>query len=254
MKKISTLFFFLFSFCIAPAQSLHLIHDNADVTNGTILIPISPNQSLATELSILNTTDKVIHYQVNRTILNAPMNDSCASLYFCSGTTCYAPNSSVTWTPKTQPITIQPHGTMPDGNGTYGVSAHYDVCPTECNDLIVYYRIYDTEINTADTATITIKYTCSTGINDHFNTPVYLSDAYPNPANSSFSLTYHLNTFSNAQLILNDMVGKKVNEINLTGMQGTLKVQTDQLVAGVYFYSLVMNNHVVLTKKIIINN
>lgn len=252
MKKISTTLALIFAAISMFGQSLHLLIDQKDVTNTTINIPVVSGDLSETQIGILNTTGNSIDYQVNRTILNPPMNDSCASLYFCAGITCYPPNSSITWTPKTSPVTIKAHGSMPDGNGTYGVFAHYDVCPDICNDLYVRYRVYNTASNTNDTAFLTIKYTCSNGIEKHSKNAGTISDAYPNPANTGFSANYQLNGSTRGEIVVSDIIGKEIQRISVNDKEGHIYVNTSQLTSGVYFYSLLVNGSNVTTKKVVI--
>jgi len=234
------------------SQSLNLLIDQKDVTNTTIIVPVVAGDMSETQLAIFNTTANTINYQVNRTILNPPMNDSCASLYFCAGVTCYPPNSSITWTPKTSPVVIAPHATMPDGNGTYGIFAHYDVCPDVCNDLYVLYRIYNTDPGTHDTAFVTLKYTCANGIETHPKKAGYISNAYPNPANNGFSVNYQLNGSTKGALIVNDLLGKEIQRIAISDKEGNILVNTSQMPGGIYFYSLLVNDNKIITKKIVV--
>lgn len=253
MKKIFTTLFALSASIFVFGQSIHIFEDKTDVTNGVITVKIAPGELAVTKLSLLNTTNKHINYQVNRTILNPPFNDSCASVYFCSGTLCYPPSAAITWTPQSPPIPLPAHGTMPNGAGSYGITADYEVCPTVCNDLTVYYRVYDTEANTKDTAHVTIKYTCTNGIKEQSKAKGHLSDAYPNPASANFSFNYQLNEFSKSTLVIQDVVGKKIQEIDLHAKEGLITINTSQLSPGIYFYSLIMNGRQQATKKIVVN-
>lgn len=251
MKKIFTTAMFISASAVLFGQSLHLSINKSDVTNTTITVPVKPGDMSETELAILNTTGNSINYQVNRTILNPPMNDSCASLYFCAGVTCYPPNADITWTPKTAPISIAAHGSMPDGNGTYGVFAHYDVCPSVCNELYVKYRVYNTASNTNDTAYVTIKYTCSNGIKEYTKSTGFISDAYPNPSSTNVCINYQLNK-SKGEIILHDVIGKEMQRMKLNDTEGKVTIDVSQLPAGIYFYSLFVDGYAVNSKKIII--
>lgn len=253
MKKIFTTLLALTSSVLVFGQSLHIFRDKADITNSIITIPVAAGTESATELTLLNTTDKNVMYQVNRTILNPPFNDSCASLYFCSGTACYPPYADITWTPKTAPISLPAHGEMPNGNGSYGISAHYDVCENACNDLYVYYRVYNTGENTKDTAHVTIKYTCSNGILDQSKIEYFLSDAFPNPAQTNFSISYSITDFSKSKLIIQNVIGEKTQEITLHAKQNVITVNTEGWSPGIYLCSLFTNGQRLSSKKIIIN-
>jgi hypothetical protein len=250
-KKFLLINLFLMTFA-SFSQSLHILKDKVDVTNTVITIPITPGQKTETEFSIFNPTNSAITYQVNRTILNPPMNDSCAALYFCAGKFCFLPNTDITWTPKAAPISIPAQGTMPNGNGTFGIFAHYDVCPKVCNDLYVYYRVYNVAANMKDTAYVEIRYTCTNGIKNYSNPVAFISNAYPNPASSEFSLNYDLYSLSMGEILIQDIVGKEMQRAKLTDNKGSILINTSELPTGIYFYSLMENNNKICTKKLII--
>lgn len=252
MKRQYILISLIFLTLTSVGQSLRILHDKEDVTNKIITIPIAVGQQVETDFSIFNSTENAISYQVNRTILNPPLNDVCAQLYFCAGKLCYLPSSDITWTAKGAPTNIPAHGTMPNGSGTFGIFAHYNVCSTVCNDLYVHYRVYNTAVNTTDTAYVDIRYTCSNGIQEYIKARTFLSDAFPNPAGTSFSLAYDLNNYSKGEILIHDIVGKEIQRVELADKQGTIKIGTANLTAGIYFYSLVVNGFKTCTKELVV--
>lgn len=255
MKKLAPLLLLTTASITASfGQSIHILHDNKDVTNTIIVVPIAKGDGTLTELSLQNKTANKVDYQVNRTILNPPLNDSCASLYYCTGTQCYAPQSAITWTPPDAGSSINANATLPDGPDTYGIAAHYDVCSDICNDLYVLYRVYRTTAGTKDTAFVTIKYVCTTGIDEQKELLGSMSDAYPNPAHANFSLNYKLNVASKSEVAIYDIAGKKVMEQALSKNEGVVTINTAALTPGVYLYSLLINNQAVSTKQLIITN
>lgn len=191
MKKTIVCIFLVISSLVAAGQSIHILDHNKDVTNTTFVVPITKGDNALADLSLLNTTAKDIPYLVNRTILNPPVDDECASLYFCTGTHCYVPNSSVDWTAP-YVDSIRANEKLPSDSGTTGLAAHYDVCLATCTDLKVLYRVYPINADAKDTAYVTILYSCATGITEENFTMGSLSDAYPNPCKNGFSITYTL--------------------------------------------------------------
>jgi hypothetical protein len=252
MKKIVTTALFSVLCLFVFGQSIHILNGTTDVTNSFFVVPIHDGDMTLTELSIVNKTATRFTYQVNRTILNPPMNDSCASLYYCTGVQCYAPQSATTWTPADTGSSIGGNETLPNGPDTYGIAAHYDVCPTTCADLYVMYRVFKTKSGTNDTARVVIKYTCSTGIKENAAALGSLSNAYPNPACTYFSLDYALNAGGKSMIVIYDIFGKKVMETLLPKHEGTISINTDPLVPGLYFYSLLVNGQTAATKQLVI--
>lgn len=250
MKRIFTLILAFTSLTSTFAQSIKILKGTDDVTNKIITLPISAGDASETLLSLVNKTSNSINFQVNRTILNGAMtDDSCASLYFCTGSLCYPPSSSITWTPNNAGSTIKGNETLPDAAG---ISAHYTVCSDHCRDLYVLYRVYKVDAGSKDTAYVTIKYTCASGIEEEVAASASISEAYPNPASSDFSVNYHMNSPAKSEITITDILGKKVKEVKLTEKEGTVTINTSQLREGIYFYSLIVNNHVTATRKIVV--
>jgi hypothetical protein len=80
-----------------------------------------------------------------------------------------------------------------------------------------------------------------------------ISAAYPNPANSQTALTYTLNEDSqNNHIMIYDMLGAVVKDIKLERKQGTVNINTSDINSGVYFYSLVVDDNVITTRKLVV--
>lgn len=252
MKKTIVCTFLMLSSIVVFGQSIHIFDHNKDVTNTTVVVPIAKGENALADLSLLNTTAKDLNYQVNRTILNPPFDDACASLFFCTGTQCYSPNSSINWTGPYIDL-IRANEKLPSDSGTTGIAAHYDVCETTCADLKVLYRVYPTDGNAKDTAYVTIHYSCATSITEENTSLGSLSDAYPNPSSNGFSVNYTLSASGKNELVLYDLFGKKHMEISLERNQGSIHLNTTSLSAGVYFYSLIVNGQRAATKQVVIH-
>jgi hypothetical protein len=249
MKRIFTLILAVTSLTAAFGQSIKIFKGTDDVTNKTITLPVSAYMTAETFLSLVNTTSSKINYNISRTINNGAMvDDSCAELSFCTGATCYPPHSDIYWAAP-NPGTIDGYQTLKDAAG---VTAHYTTCPDHCRDLYVTYNVYKTDAGSKDTAKVTIQYTCTTGIHEEKAASAFISDAYPNPVSTDFSVSYHMNSFANSQITITDILGKRVKEVKLTEKEGTVTINTTQLREGIYFYSLIVNNQVTATKKIVI--
>ncbi len=248
MKRIFTLLFALTSITYAFGQSIHILKGSTDLTGKELVVPITAGGEYEFFLSLENKTSSSVTFKVSRTILNGPMS-SCASLLFCTGLNCYAANSSINWTaPGT--ATINGNQTLVDAAG---ITPHFTPCEDACKDMFVKYKIFNSAPGTVDTATIVIKYTCdANGIAEEAALGASLSDAYPNPATTDFSVGYHMNTFAKSEIVISDVLGKKVQQIKLSEKEGVVTVNASQLKEGIYFYALIVNNQVIATRKIII--
>jgi len=79
-----------------------------------------------------------------------------------------------------------------------------------------------------------------------------VSAAYPNPANSTFKISYQLNENNqSARLEVFNTIGKLVETIGLNGNSGVITVPVQRLQNGVYFYRLVSNGRVSKTQRLI---
>lgn len=86
----------------------------------------------------------------------------------------------------------------------------------------------------------------------NFPDAISMSEARPNPNNKKAEIDYYLpSSVSNAQMLFTDMIGRVVNETKLQAGYGTISVDTKDLPVGTYSFSLVVNEKVVDTKKMI---
>ncbi|MGZ4035049.1 MAG: T9SS type A sorting domain-containing protein [Bacteroidia bacterium] len=251
MKKIFTSLFVLAIATFGFSQSLHIYNSGVDVTGDTVIVPITAGSTNLNDLEIHNTTTSIINFQCNRTI--TPI-DSCANVYYCTGVQCYSPHTQTTWTPTDGGETIGASAVLPSGPGTYGISAHYDACASFCNDIYVLYRVYNRAASTNDTARVILHYMCATGINEA-EQAIVNSNAYPNPANSSVTISYEMKEqYNNGKIVFYDMLGKSVKQVAIADKQGNMKVDVSGLNDGIYFYSIVVDSKAIVTKKLIVSS
>ncbi len=77
---------------------------------------------------------------------------------------------------------------------------------------------------------------------------------YPNPASSFVSMKYDVNEYAkSAKIVLFDMLGKEVKQLIIGDKQGVAKINVSDLSSGVYFYSFLVDEKAVVTKKIVIS-
>lgn len=246
MKKIVTTLCLISVVTYSFGQSLRLYNGATDITNDTLTINISANGSYQNDIDIHNTSSSSVTFKILRTILNPPIDATC-SVYFCSGASCYAPNSNTVFN---EPGT----GTSLAGNtnltGAQGLIAHFDV-GTSCCDTYIKYQAYLAH----DTATTIIHYSCALGIDDLKKAGGTISAAYPNPANSLVSIKYNINEYAQkGKIVIYDMLGKAVKEVELTDKQGVSKINIADLNSGIYFYTFMVDNKAIATRKLVINS
>jgi len=82
---------------------------------------------------------------------------------------------------------------------------------------------------------------------------VTLHDVYPNPVVDQAVVDYKiLNDRVKAKLVVHNLLGSIVGEYSLPSVDNFVRVKTDYLAAGIYFYTLYVNDESVMTRKLIV--
>jgi len=82
---------------------------------------------------------------------------------------------------------------------------------------------------------------------------VTLHDVYPNPVVDQAVVEYKVaDTRTKAKLVVHNLLGNVVGEYTLPSMDNFVRVKTDDMAAGIYFYTLYVNNESVMTHKLIV--
>lgn len=82
---------------------------------------------------------------------------------------------------------------------------------------------------------------------------VTLHDVYPNPVVDQAVVDYQIiNDRVKAKLVVHNLLGNIVGEYPLPSVENFVRVKTDDLVAGIYFYTLYVDNESVMTRKLIV--
>lgn len=246
MKKTFTLLFALTSILAGFSQGIFIMDLNNNVITETVVhVQLLPSSTVFYTVKLGNTENTADSIKAKRSILTMDASDSTS---FCWGGVCYTTATTI----ATHIDTISTGNIVDYSTGGPGFHSTFYAGPATIVRKVhyIFYDIY----NPADSAGFTIQYDhTATGI-DEQNTTGVISEAYPNPASSTVSLNYNTNSLSTAKAKINiyDMLGKEVKGIALTAQQGTVKINTDDLYAGIYFYSLVMDDKIIATKKLVI--
>lgn len=82
-----------------------------------------------------------------------------------------------------------------------------------------------------------------------------ISNAYPNPANDFIYFDYSIpKSVVEAKVIVRDIIGNNAREIELGNQEGTIRIETGDLKDGVYFYTILLDETVFTTKKLVIKH
>jgi hypothetical protein len=79
-----------------------------------------------------------------------------------------------------------------------------------------------------------------------------LQDVYPNPVEEYAFVNYKiLDDQKKAKIILYNILGNPIEEYLLPASENRVKLRTESLNAGVYFYTLYLGEETVLTRKLV---
>jgi hypothetical protein len=244
MKKITLSCLAIVAAATTFGQVILLDHDKNIVTNTIIDINIASNANSTEEILVKNGGTITDTLKVLRTVYSVDANDQTQ---FCFGGLCYAHATNL----SSLSISVAPGDTIDYSEN--GFHAIFDA-GVACVTRLVKYRFFNVN-NFSDSASVTFRYSCVTGIDDNKNTMPVISNPSPNPAYGYVSFNYSTNTASEkAKIVIHDMLGKAVKIVDLTEREGSVKINTSDLISGVYFYSYYVDNKTIATKKMIIAN
>lgn len=89
---------------------------------------------------------------------------------------------------------------------------------------------------------------------DIYSSPhIILRDVYPNPVVDYAYVNYDLiNQEIDAKIIIHNILGNPIDEYSLPSSENLVKIRAESMNAGIYFYTLYLDNEGVMTRKIIV--
>ena len=93
-----------------------------------------------------------------------------------------------------------------------------------------------------------------TGKDDVFANPhISLHDVYPNPIVDHAYINYDMTSDDvDAKIVIHNILGNPIDEYNLPSSENKVKIRAETMNAGIYFYTLYLDNEGVITRKIIV--
>lgn len=243
MKKLILSLLLISAFTMAAsAQILELYHDEEPFPmGGTFEVQGYPDEfEIVSHITLKNISDQEVVVKCRKMEVEVVANTSNT---FCWGL-CYAP--SVFLSPLT--ITIAPGDTTQEFSGHYMPGGNEGVTK-------MCYSFFD-ESNPNDSTYFYVNYngTYSVGIEDQMAESAFVSHPYPNPASSMVSFDYMLPAGSSkAKISIHNLLGAKVKEINIAGIEGKISLNIQDLKDGIYFYSVNVNNQIIETKRLVVS-
>jgi len=241
MKKLLlTLLISTMITAIGISQNLTLSDANGPIANnGTITVQGDVDNPILAHVYVTNNSTSTINVRVKKEYISIVPG---SSNYFCWGN-CYA--SDVFISGITVPISA---GATDNSNfeGDYAANGN-------AGTSTVKYTFYD-DSDTTNAVAVNVEYEATlVGINELLDDVVF-SEAYPNPATNQVSFNYSLPSGINeAQVIIRDILGSTVATRLITNQEGKITMNTENLTNGMYFYSIIVNENIVSSRKLVIN-
>ena len=207
--------------------SLNMIHAQSFVINSpnpTIVVGSADADELATGIDIMNISLEQKVVKVRRTVL---ISIDSTSNYFCFGPSCYTAIVSVSSNPRTI-----------NGNSTVDTTFSSHFKPNGQSGVSeIQYTFFDVN-DPQDSVNVVVRYEIAPVGISKISTIASLN-AFPNPADDKVTLSFTRSSLNeNATIELYNMLGAKVYSQKVDGMDGTISISTENLKAGLYFYSL----------------
>lgn len=243
MKKLLLLItIFYIGTLAAFAQSLSLTYNGINYSNGDTvqIISTDANNSMIVYMGVKNNSGNDLEVRAKKIELDTlPGTEN----YFC-WTSCYLPNVYVGDT-----LEIKSGFT-----NTTHFSGDYDPWGNVGKTYIMYV-FYD-DANPSDSIAFVTEFYAGSGASYSTIEKINATaNVYPNPAKNFITLDYQIPAnSSSARFEIRNILGSVVSEMNLTSATGQQKIDISNLQNGVYFYTLVINNKAVISKKLVIRN
>ncbi|MDZ7743810.1 MAG: T9SS type A sorting domain-containing protein [Bacteroidota bacterium] len=127
--------------------------------------------------------------------------------------------------------------------------------PENAEGITEINYIFFNEADPLDSVYINVKYKTSTeGVEKDFYENK-ISNAYPNPANAEVSFDLNLEMVqADVQLIISNILGATVKSVNVSGKSGRIKINTSDLESGLYMYSIMIDQKIIKSDKLIISH
>lgn len=243
MKKLLLFFIVaLLSTSYISAQSLSLSWEGSAIAD-TVSVWVDPfiEETTVFHAIATNNSENIIRVKVVRT--NVSIIDSTVNS-FCFAEQCYPPFLDT----SAVHLAIPAGGSSPDEDFKGEFSAH-----NQLGISIVKYKFYDIA-NPFDFVEVVVKYWSSpSAIGEDLTKNFNFSNVYPNPAYNTVNLDYSFDvSVISASVKIVNLLGSVVKEVEIDQNENKLSIDISDLHAGIYFYSVVVNNDIFQTKKLVI--
>ncbi len=249
MKKIYLTLFLGLAYLTGFSQFSFIDPNSGLPAEASYTITVEPNSpTISHDFEIHNDYASQKTIKIKRYLLNLVNGQEA---YYCFGINCFGFDASPVYVPA-QSSVIAAGGVLPNGGGTYGLKTDFDDY-NNMGSARVRYVLYDIN-NISDSISLEMNYVVSAvGLAKLDAKNFTISNPMPNPATSNVSVKHNFTTTpKTASVKIYNMVGTLVKEVKVEGTEGKTQLDVSTLNEGVYFYTLVVNDKLISTKKLII--
>jgi hypothetical protein len=245
MKQILLFLFLVVAFVFSGLSQGLELKDKAgnDITNLSLTVHGSPGASvIKAEVFLHNATEETIDVWVRKIeeeIIPNTFNT------FCWGNHCY-----------TNTVFESEAGLSLDAETTSSSTDFYGEYYPEGNSgtTVIVYEFFSRNAS-FETVSVTVSYAAdATSVSGPRQNPARISDPRPNPARDFTLFDYQLPPDTrSARIVVRNLTGSSVMEVPLDPAGSRLRLETSNLNIGIYLYSFVVNDQVILTKKLVVS-
>ncbi|MFW5725508.1 MAG: T9SS type A sorting domain-containing protein [Bacteroidota bacterium] len=247
MKKLlHTLSILLLTVFAAHSQVVLLDADGEDITNQTITVTGTTDESyIRANIFFSNSGDEDVEVWVRKHEVDlAPSHANT----FCWVGFCFTPLVFEVDSPVV----------LASGESSTSDDFYTELYPEGASGTSqVMYEFYD-DRDSFETVTVSIIYEVETPTSADYlsNTNQWrLEDARPNPARSHTWINYQVPADArNASIVVRNLLGNPVINEDLSASENKLRLDTSRLSNGIYIYSLLIDNQVVQSKRLVVAN
>ena len=234
MTKLYSLILLLLVSFTLPAQDFQVV-EGKSVHSGRI------GSTLKVPIVIQNTSDRTLNIMVKRV---DKVIGSSQKTYFCWGNECFTEETEKL--PLAQQIA--PGATSDDLVSVLdaGLAEGYST---------VTYLIYNRD-NPVESFTHEVTYSIEDQAPERIiyeSRAIRINDVYPNPVTEFALIDYNiLDQEVEAKVVIHNVLGSVVSEYELPYLETQVKINAEDFNAGVYFYTLYLDNEGVMSRKLIV--
>jgi hypothetical protein len=218
--------------CSAWAQSFEWVDRQENFQTGL-------TETLRIPIKIKNTTDKVQYYVIRKAAGDL---GGTQKGYFCIDKNCFEP-AIEEFSKRVEPgeTLSNLYYVLETGLVAGQNNVRFEVCPRGVPGELVEHHV-NISIDEKSARTLVFK-----------SKDITIHDVYPNPASDQAFVDYQIhNEMIKAKVVIHNILGSPVGNYDLPTYDLKVKIPTEELPSGVYFYTVYLDNDGVLTRKLIV--